>query len=75
MEKEQINIKAAEFIVDLYEIKASFIHKYMSKSDVVFIDFKYQFLSSIISNLCDKYKVSQSEIGEIIRDRSFNNLI
>lgn len=53
-----------KIIVDLYEIRASSIHKYMSKHQLVHDQFKYQFFSSVIANLSQKYNVSEQDIDE-----------
>lgn len=55
--------KAAEIIVDLYEIRAAFIQPLQARQmDKVHNVFQYNFFNVVIAQLTDKYKVSHEEI-------------
>jgi hypothetical protein len=69
MEEEKIS--PVQMIVDLFELRASYIelHLEQSKIDRVFYDFQYNSLSVALNLLIDKYKVKQWEIEDEIRKR------
>jgi len=63
-------IETAEFIVDLYEVRACFIKpiKIDEPQDLEGLH-KYNFFNQTIANLIDKYKVSSEDIKEVIKER------
>ncbi len=65
---------APRLIVDLLEMRVSTMHKYQSKDEKIQDGFKYNFFNSVIANLCDKYKVRQEEIDEVLRYKSKEEL-
>lgn len=62
----------ANIIVDLYEMRASTLPRPLSnKTEKIDNLFQYNFFSTAISVLCDKYKIKNHNIEEIIRKRAF----
>lgn len=62
----------ANIIVDLYEMRASTLPRPLSnKTEKIDNLFQYNFFSAAISVLCDKYKIKNHNIEEIIRKRAF----
>lgn len=62
--------ETANIIVDLYEIRASALPLSQARQiEKIENVFQYNFLSVIIANLCDKYKIKNEDIKEIIRER------
>lgn len=65
----------AKVIVDLYEIRSSTIHKHSSKEDKIFDNFKYNFFSSVIAQMCSKYEITEEDIRQEIFSRNIQELI
>lgn len=62
--------ETANIIVDLYEIRTSALPLSQARQiEKIENVFQYNFLSVIIANLCDKYKIENEDIKEIIRER------
>jgi hypothetical protein len=77
MKKNKIR---AEIIVDMYEIRASVAPPSslgkLSKKIVLSDDLRqYNFMSTIIAHLCDKYKINDQDIDNVMRERSLQRLI
>lgn len=67
---------AARIVVDLYEMRASTMLPYKPEHfEKVHDAFKYQFFSSAIAQLCDKYKIPHEDIQEIIRHRTHEQFL
>jgi hypothetical protein len=67
--------QATKIIVDLYEMRVSTFHKYQSKYEQIEDCSKYQFFTSAIAQLSDKYKVTHEDIKEELRERSLKEKV
>lgn len=72
MEKEKI---IAEVIVDLYEMRATTMPYKPEHYEKVYNAFKYQFFTTAIAHIYDKYQIKGDTVEEVIRQRSFNSII
>ena len=65
---------AAKIIVDLYEMRVSSFNKYSSKSDLVMDNYKYNFFTSAIAQLCNKYQITDRDIEAELHGRRIQEL-